>query len=156
MSAVRSTKSKTLARYAIAVGAVIAAWLLREALAPLWAATTTPPFMYFFPAIVLAAWHGRLRLALLSIGLSILLANFSISEAQPTIHFATAGGALALISFVLIAICIAGAIEAMHRANARGRRVTEEQRRADELSAHLAAIVTSLSDAVVSKTLNRI
>jgi len=40
----------------------------------------------------------------------------------------------------------------MHRANARAVRVADERRRADEVSAHLAAIVTSSSDAIISKT----
>lgn len=147
------SKTAWLPRYIIAVGAVILAWLLREAGTPFWGPTALP-FIFFFPAIVLAAWYGRLHLALLSIGLSALLAAFFFLEPRHSFLIANPVDILALVSFVVVGLCIALAIESMHRANTRAIGAADVQRRADEVSARLAAIVTSSSDAIISKTLN--
>jgi PAS domain S-box-containing protein len=55
-----------------------------------------------------------------------------------------------------VSFIIAVAIESMHRANERATNVGDESRRADEAAAHLAAIVTSSSDAIISKSLKGI
>jgi PAS domain S-box-containing protein len=144
---------RTLSRYVIAIGAVLLAWLLRELLSPVLGPNSLP-FLFFFPAIVLAAWHGRLRLALVSIGLSTILATFFI-EGRVLSNSSTAE-AVGLLTFLIAALVIALAIESMHRANARAIRTSEERRRADESAAHLAAVVTSSSDAIISKTVNGI
>ncbi len=141
-----------LARYVIAIGAVVLAWLLREVLTPIWGPNSLP-FIFFFPAIVLAAWYSRLRLAILSIGLSTVLANYFFIEPRHALRIANPAELIGLISFVGASLIIAGAIESMHRANARAVQVADERRRADEVSAQLAAIVTSSSDAIISKTL---
>jgi hypothetical protein len=62
------------ARYAVASGVAVFAWAAREALTPLWGRTELP-FIFFFPAIVFAAWYGRRGPALLAIVLSTLLAG---------------------------------------------------------------------------------
>ena len=141
-----------LARYVIAIGAVVLAWLLREVLTPIWGPNSLP-FIFFFPAIVLAAWYSRLRLAILSIGLSTVLANYFFIEPRHEFRISNPAELIGLISFVGASLVIAIAIESMHRANARAVRVADERRRAEEVSAHLAAIVTSSSDAIISKTL---
>ena len=142
-----------LGRYVIALGAVVLAWLLREGFAPIWGSNVLP-FIFFFPAIVLAAWYGRLRLAFLSIGLSTVLANYFFVEPRHTLWISNTGELLGLISFIGASLCIAVAIESMHRANARASGAANESRRADEASARLAAIVTSSADAIISKTLD--
>lgn len=136
----------------IAVGSVLLAWLLREALTPLWGPNWVP-FLFFFPAIVLTAWYSRLRFALLAIGLSTVLASYYFVEPRHKLRISEPAELLGLASFVVVALVIAIAIELMHRANARARQAAVESWRADEVSAHLAAIVTSSSDAIVSKTL---
>ncbi len=148
-----SNRRKTIARYVIAIGAVLLAWLLREMLTPLWGPNALP-FIFFFPAVVLAAWYARLPLAILSIGLSTVAANYYFIEPRHTLWISNLGEFVGLLSFVCASLVTAIAIESMHRANARERRATEEARRLDTQSAHLAAIVTSSSDAIVSKTLN--
>jgi len=133
----------------------VLAWLLREAFTPIWGQTSLP-FIFFYPAIVLAAWYGRLRLAIVSIGLSVLLATYFFIEPRHTLGTSSIGDFIGLLSFVGVSFIIAVAIESMHRANARLTSVGDESRRADELSAHLAAIVTSSSDAIISKSLQGI
>ena len=139
----------------IAVGSVVLAWLVREALTPIWGPNSLP-FIFFFPAIVLTAWYGRLRLALLSIGLSAVLANYFFLEPRHTFGISNAGEAVGIFAFVICSIAVAFGIESMHRANERVKRAVEEGRQAAEASAHLAAVVTSSSDAIVSKTLEGI
>ena len=139
----------------IAVGSVVLAWLLREALTPIWGPNSLP-FIFFFPAIVLTAWYGRLRLALLSIGLSAFLANYFFLEPRHTFGIGNAGEAVGILAFVICSIALAYGIEAMHRANERVKSAVEEVRQAADASAHLAAIVNSSSDAIVSKTLEGI
>ena len=134
---------------------MVLAWLMREALSPIWGPNSLP-FVFFFPAIVLTAWYGRLRLSLLSIGLSAMLANYFFLEPRHTFGIGNTGEAVGIFAFVVCSIAVTLAIEAMHRANERARRAVEERRQADEASAHLAAIVTSSSDAIVSKTLQGI
>ena len=146
---------KALARYVIAIGGVVLAWLLREALTPVWGPTALP-FIFFFPAIVLAAWYGRARLAILAIGLSAVLANYFFIEPRRSLWISNTAELIGLISFVLAGLAIAVAIESMHRANARATNIAGERRRADEVSAHLAAIVASSSDAIISKSLQGI
>ena len=150
-----SSKVNSANRYVIATGAVIVAWLVRQSLTPL-IGPSALPFIFFFPAILLAAWYGRFRLSLLAIGLSTVLANYSFVEPRYSLSVATPAGLLGLISFVMVSLCIALAIESMHAANDRARQASEKEQRADELGAHLAAIVTSSSDAIVSKTLQGI
>lgn len=152
MQFLNSKHGRILSRYVIAIGSVVLAWIAREALTPVWGPHSLP-FIFFFPAVVLAAWYGRLPVALLSIGLSTVLANYFFLEPRHAIPVTNPAELLAVISFVVVSLCIALAIEAMHRANARVIRAAAEIRRADEVSAHLAAIVTSSSDAIVSKTL---
>jgi two-component system CheB/CheR fusion protein len=146
---------KMLARYVIAIGGVVLAWLLREAFTPIWGPTSLP-FIFFYPAVVLAAWYGRLRLAILSIGLSVLAATYFFIEPRHTLWTSNTGELIGLISFVGVSLIIAVAIESMHRANDRVNLVSGESRRADEASAHLAAIVTSSADAIISKSLQGI
>lgn len=148
-------KASGPARYVIAIGAVILAWLLRQALTPLLGPNSLP-FIFFFPAIVLAAWYSRFRLTLVSIVLSVILANYSFVQPRHSFAISTAAELLGLISFALVSLCIALAIESMHRANHRARKAVENERRADEVSAYLAAIVTSSADAIISKTLQGI
>ncbi|HYV23698.1 MAG TPA: PAS domain S-box protein [Pyrinomonadaceae bacterium] len=145
-------QSRNLAGYVIAVGSVVLAWLLREALTPIWGPNSLP-FIFFFPAVVLTAWYGRLRLALLSIGVSAMLANYFFLEPRHTFGISNAGEAVGISAFVICSVAVAYGIESMHRANARVKRAVEEVQQASEASAHLAAVVTSSSDAIVSKTL---
>ena len=90
----------------IAVGSVVLAWLLREALTPIWGPNSLP-FIFFFPAIVLTAWYGRLRLALLSIGLSAFLANYFFLEPRHTLGISNPGEAVGILAFVICSIAVA-------------------------------------------------
>jgi PAS domain S-box-containing protein len=121
---------KTIARYGLAVLLVVLSWAVREAFVPWWGHSFLP-FVFFYPAIILTAWYGRMRPALLAIVLSTLLAAWSIdlpSDSQishPSVF-------AALISFAAVSLCIAVAIEAMHRANARALTELAQRRNAEQ------------------------
>lgn len=123
-----------LARYATAVGAVVLAWAAREAFTPLWGPTRLP-FIFFFPAVVLAAWFGRLGPGVLAIVLSALAANWFFIEPRHSLRIGEPSEAAAMLSFVVVAAGLAGAIEAMHRANARVADAREALAREKELLA---------------------
>ena len=47
------------ARYGVAIASVVLGWLAREALTP-GIGPTALPFIFFFPAVAIAAWFGGL------------------------------------------------------------------------------------------------
>jgi PAS domain S-box-containing protein len=140
------------ARYAVAIGTVVLAWIGREALTP-GIGPTALPFIFFFPAVVVAAWFGGLGPGILAIGLSALTANWFFIEPFRKLTISSIYDALSLAVFVLSAILIVAAIEAMHLARGRlveeikeRRRVESELARARDL---LAITVASIGDAVL-------
>lgn len=68
--AVNTVDSRSvIARYSVAVAAVILATIVRDAFRPFWGSNMLP-FLFYFPAIVLAAWYGHFWPACLAIVLS--------------------------------------------------------------------------------------
>jgi PAS domain S-box-containing protein len=63
-----------LLRYGVAILALALAVLVRTLVQPLFGETT--PFLFFFPAIMVAAWYGGLGPGLLVTGLSAAAANY--------------------------------------------------------------------------------
>lgn len=140
---------------------------LRLMLIPLWGPTAMP-FTLFFPAIVVAAWYGRLGPAIVSTALSgAAVAWFFMAPAHSFI-LSNTGDVLGLISYLAVGCCIAAAIEAMHSANSRafaelaGRqsvnaslRASEarERARAAELEASMLALQrkTELLQAIIDR-----
>lgn len=134
-----------LARYAMAAGAVALAWAVREAFSPLWGPTRLP-FIFFFPAVALAAWFGRVGPGVLAIILSALTADWFFIEPRHSLVIGAPSEAAAMLSFLVVAAGLAGAIEAMHRANARVVEAREALAREKEL---LATTLASIGDAVI-------
>jgi PAS domain S-box-containing protein len=140
------------ARYGVAIASVALGWLGREALTP-GVGPTALPFIFFFPAVAIAAWFGGLWPGILAIALSAFAANWFF--AAPTYAFTinSTYDALALAAFLLAAMLIVWAIQAMHLA--RGRLVNEiaERNRVEtELTNArdlLATTVASIGDAVI-------
>jgi PAS domain S-box-containing protein len=152
----RSGKSfgeSTFARYAVAVVAVFLAWSARTALTPLWG-PTTPPFIFFYPAIVIAAWYGRRGPALLAVALSTLVADWFFIEPLHSFALAHLSEVVALTAFVIVDLILVGAIELMHGARERlatelALRLTAEAQLAAEKKL-LATTLTSIGDAVIA------
>ena len=102
-------------RYGAAIAAVTLGWVARQALSP-GIGPTALPFIFFFPAIGIAAWYGGLRPGLLSILLSALAANWFFVEPAHTFRIESGYDAAALLAFVLASFLIVIPIESMHRA----------------------------------------
>jgi PAS domain S-box-containing protein len=140
------------ARYGVAVASVVLACLGREALTP-GVGPTVLPFIFFFPAVAIAAWFGGLGPGMLAVALSALAANWFFTEPIHAFGIASRYDVLAFAAFLMAAMLIVGAIHAMHFA--RGRLVDEivERKRAEtELTKArdlLVTTVASIGDAII-------
>src|SRR5688572_7545298 len=76
------------------------------------------PFVFFFPAIVAAAWFGGLGPGILAILLSGLAANWFFTEPIHEFSIRDSFTVAVIGSFLVSAGFIVGAIEVMHRARA--------------------------------------
>jgi PAS domain S-box-containing protein len=148
-----------LARYAVAVGATVLAVALRSAMTPLWG--TTLPFIFFYPAIMLSAWFGRLGPGILATLLSAAVAMtlWLPSVSHMSVH--SVADLSGVVAFVAIGILLSVLTEALHRTRARlAARVRDLEadavalKQGAEAQARLAAIVDSSDDAIVSKDLD--
>jgi K+-sensing histidine kinase KdpD len=119
-----------LVRYGVAAGAVVLAVAGQAAFTPLWGPTFLP-FVFFYPAIVFAAWYGRFGPALLSIVLSALAADWFFMETQYSLALRHPSEVVALVSFGAAGFYVASAIEAMHRAKERALAELDERKRAE-------------------------
>ncbi|HEX6032665.1 MAG TPA: DUF4118 domain-containing protein, partial [Tepidiformaceae bacterium] len=104
------------ARYGVALGTVLLAWYARQALTHA-VGPTALPFVFFFPAVAVAAWWGGFVPGLMSVALSSLLANWSFMRPTWTLTLSTYDLA-AVLAFAASCMFILGAIEMMHRARA--------------------------------------
>ncbi len=121
-------------RYALAVGVVLIAWLLRWLLTP--SLGLQLPFITFFIAVFLSAWYGGLGPALLAAVLSALLARYFFLYPVHTFGLADPIAIAGLLLFVLTGAAAGwlaeGRIRAVRQAD-QAAAVAEEQRaRAEE------------------------
>jgi len=137
-------------RYGVAIGVVAVGWLLREVLTPA-VGPSALPFIFFFPAVAIAAWYGGLGPGILAVAVSALIANFFFDPAQTLEH--TSYDIAAILAFFFSCSFILAAIEAMHRTRARLVRETAdrqenaaERARAQNL---LATTLASIGDGVI-------
>src|SRR4051812_36941834 len=87
------------ARYGVAIASVLVAWLGREALTP-GIGPTALPFIFFFPAIAIAAWFGGLGPGILAVTLSALAANWFFTAPIHAFSIASRYDILALGAFL--------------------------------------------------------
>ena len=166
-------QKRSLRRYGAAVGIVLAAALLRLMLLP--GLGMGFAFITFYPAVMLAALYGGLRAGVLATVLSGLTADYFWMEPTGTFAIANPIDWLALSIFGGNGLLVSWVAEKVHQSKIRrqqaeasrrvelerlvAERTTEltneiaERKRAEAASAQLAAIVTSSSDAILSKTL---
>ncbi|HEX2491388.1 MAG TPA: PAS domain S-box protein [Blastocatellia bacterium] len=126
-----SAGSQLLARYGVAAGGVVLAVAVRAAFTPLWWRTFLP-FVFFYPAIVLAVYYGHFGTALPSIVLCALAEDWFFMEPRYNLLLRHPSEMVALVSFVAVSLCIASAIEEMRRAKARAVAELDERKRAEE------------------------
>jgi PAS domain S-box-containing protein len=148
-------------RYLVAVAATALAALVMQAIHPLVAPSVTPPFLL---AVALAALFGGVGPGLLAVALGLVALQ---AWFFPPIRTATTIDAARLIMFVVVGgtiAWIAGMVDRQRRralwdAKEKDRlqvaaaESAERANQAHEATARLAAIVSSSSDAIISKSL---
>jgi PAS domain S-box-containing protein len=140
------------AGYAVALGAVVIGWLAREVLSAA-IGPTALPFIFFFPAVVVASWYGGIGPGVVSIVLSVIAADWFFIEPTHSLIVGSTFGAVALLSFCIASSLIAGAIEAMHHARIRlAQEISERGKAEGELTSArdlLAITLASIGDGVI-------
>jgi PAS domain S-box-containing protein len=146
------SRGPTWAGYAIAVAALLVGWLLREALNPI-VGKERLPFIFFFPAVAIAAWYGGLGPGLLALILGGIMADwFYIGPRHELIH--EAFNVTSLAAYSLSCGFIVAAIETMHRTQRRLFAEAQERQKAEtrltEEKQVLSTTLTSIGDAVIA------
>jgi len=149
------------ARYGVAIATVVLGYFGRQLLTP-GIGPTALPFIFFFPAVAIAAWYGGGRPGMLAVALSAFAAHWFFSAPIHTFS-RSRYDILALVAFLLASLLIVGAIQAMHLARRRlvneiaeRKRAEAELVKAQQTASHLAAVVEHSGDAIVTKNLNGI
>jgi signal transduction histidine kinase/CheY-like chemotaxis protein len=126
-------RRSTALHYGMAVLAVVFALLIRWPLTPLFGGSV--PFMFFFPAIMFAAWFGGLGPGLLATVLSAVGANYLLVSTTAVARLPGSGSRIAqLVVFTTIGIFMSLLNERLHAARRRDAEAAEKNRRqAEEL-----------------------
>ena len=126
----RNPFREPLRRYAIALGAVLVAWGLREALNAY--VPGQVPFVTFYLAVAVAAWAGGFGPAALATMLGLLISAYFY--VTPDLPQSTAGIArfVLLGLFVLVCLGIAAITATLREALARTQQLVDELRRRAE------------------------
>jgi PAS domain S-box-containing protein len=130
-------------RYGCAVGAVLAATLLRLALNAVLGPTAVP-YITYFPAVVAGAWIGGLLPGVLSVVLSATIAAFLFMSPAFSFHLNRPADIWSLCAFVLAGLSISGVGEAQRRGQLRAEQNAEEARKNQEIA---LSTMNSLRDA---------
>ncbi|MEA2705673.1 MAG: hypothetical protein QOH22_461 [Gemmatimonadaceae bacterium] len=136
--------------YLLAIGATLLAHGATVALKQDW---PTPSFMFFIPAVAVAAWFGGLGPSILATAMSLVLIRINLLGPGWTVAGPT-NGPLAVIAFLVVAVTIAVLMEALRRARALAdshaedlARLNRENERIASLATKLLEVSTSLSEA---------
>jgi PAS domain S-box-containing protein len=143
-----------IARYGFAVIAAGLGFWLRYILTPAFGDTGFPLIM-FFPAILLSALYGGLGPGLLTTVLCAVAGTQFIQPMHP-LSVSTIGNWIAVVVFLVIGAVISFSIHIIQKSWRSAQNQAAALRKSEELQAHLAAIVESSDDAVVSKNLHSI
>lgn len=143
--------SKSVLNYAVALGAMVVALLVRWPLYPLLG--DRRPYLTLFGAVAFAVWFTRWRPAALAAAVGFVAANYFLADAQAADVF----DSFFLAEFVGYALSAGFIIffgEAMHRARERAAGENEERRKAEESERRQQDLVrvtlASIGDAVIS------
>lgn len=141
----KRTRAGELYRYAVAVMMVLAAFAATDALKHEW--TTAPSFMFFVPAVAIAAWHGGRGPTLLATLLSLFLIDYYFVPPVGSLHVDGATSVLDIVAFVVLAATIAATMDGLRRARALAESRAEEVERVATRAAKLLDVTAALSEA---------
>ena len=117
-------------RYGVAILALAFAVLVRLPLQSLLGNTT--PFLFFFPAIIAAAWYGGLGPGLLATALSAVAANYLFMPPRFSFGVASLASAVQISLFIGIGVFITVLMERLHRARRGAEAMALESLRREE------------------------
>jgi PAS domain S-box-containing protein len=139
--AMRSPRLPSPLAYGVAVLSVVGALAARMALDPI--LTDRQPFPTFMLAVIVAAWFGGFRPALLALGLGWLCADYFFMPPRHAFGVADAAGAVLSLTYVMVGLAVAALSGSMRRAE-----VTAEQKAqaAEALNQGLARHAEALRD----------
>jgi signal transduction histidine kinase len=136
--------------YLLAIGATLLAHGATVALKQDW---PTPSFMFFIPAVAIAAWFGGMGPSILATVMSLVLIRINFLGPGWTVAGPT-NGPLAVVAFLVVAVTIAILMEALRRSRALAdshaedlARLNRENERIASLATKLLEVSTSLSEA---------
>jgi PAS domain S-box-containing protein len=112
----RAHEPAPVARYGMAVAAAAAATLLRLALDPIWGDRL--PFIWYFPAILVAAWFAGFRAGVLTTLLCAMATDYLWLAPVGSLAVESWADAVGLVVFAAIGVVISGVSEAWRRASA--------------------------------------
>src|SRR5262245_51364722 len=131
-----------LSAYGVAVLATAVLLVVRWLLWPVLGDAV--PHMFFFPAVMAAAYYGGFGPGLLATLLAALAANYLFTEPRFSLQVKGVNATVALPLFVLAGAIISALCESLHRA--RRRLVADERRRAEEALAQERDLLHTLLD----------
>ncbi len=135
-------------RYGVAVITVIAATLLRMALAPLvGSGSGSIPFVTFFPAILFAAWYGGFRAGAFALLLSVLATDYFFLVPEGSLRPRGAGELASLLIFVIVGFGLAFMSDSQRRAVARAE-IAEDAEKQERR--RFETTLGSIGDAVIA------
>ncbi|MEA2761307.1 MAG: hypothetical protein QOD47_591, partial [Gemmatimonadaceae bacterium] len=132
--------------YLLAVGATLLAHGATVALKQDW---PTPSFMFFIPAVAIAAWFGGLGPSILATVMSLVLIRINFLGPGWTVAGPT-NGPLAVIAFLVVAVTIALLMEALRRSRALADSHTEDLARLNRENERIASLATKLLEVSTS------
>jgi PAS domain S-box-containing protein len=130
----------------VTVASVFVGWLLREALSFTLPATALP-FIFFFPAVAVAAWYGGFWHGVISLALSSAAATWFFIEPIHSFSIHTVSDAVALAAYCIASAIIIVATESMHWAKARLALEAKQRQLAQQ---SLATTLASIGDGVIA------
>ena len=153
LAAHRLAGKPRLARFGVAVAAVVLAWVIRQAISPV-VGQERLPFIFFFPAVVIAAWYGGLGPGLLAAIFGGLAADWYYIGPKHSFGIRSVFDLAALASYALACGFILLAMQMMHRAQRRLLAEADQRRTAEDSLTEekevLATTLTSIGDAVIA------
>lgn len=137
-------QQKFLIEFAIAVLAVLTAWMVRLLLSPI--LVESVPFITFFPAVFAVAWWGGLRAAVLATALSAAVLLLFVLEPLGSTAIRSPEYRYGLGIFIAVSLAAGWLSERMHAAQ---RAAAQASREAFASHDRLLVTLQSIGDAVV-------
>ncbi|MGZ3332701.1 MAG: ATP-binding protein [Gemmatimonadaceae bacterium] len=106
-----------------------------------------PSFMFFVPAIAIAAWRGGRGPTALATGLSLVLIDYFFLTPIGSLRIVGSTSILDVIAFLVLTATIITTMEALRRAHAVAEAGAEEIARVAERASKLLDVTTALSEA---------